>query len=92
MAQETGNNGDEEMQGQRLYLLMWFMSSLEAACYSENNAIVYKKASSEGKMHTSCENIPSVHYAGHRPKDSPATLGSKHGEKERGDDKRPLLT
>lgn len=37
------------MQGQRLYLLMWFVSSLEAACYSENNAVVYKKASSEGK-------------------------------------------
>ncbi len=28
MAQETGNNGDEEMQGQCLYLLKWFMSFL----------------------------------------------------------------
>lgn len=43
------NGGAEEMQGHRLYLLMWFVSSLEAACYSENDAVVYKKASSEGK-------------------------------------------
>ncbi len=68
------------------------MSSLEAACYSENNAIVYKKASSEGKMHTSCENIPSVHYAGHQPKDSPATLGSSIERKREGTTTGPLLT
>lgn len=69
------------MQGQRLYLLTQFVSSLEADCYFENNAIVYEKASSEGQMHTSCENIPSVHYAGQWPIDFLPTLGLMHEEK-----------
>lgn len=61
MAEKKQDKHGKEMQGTVF---------AEVTCKSENNAFVYEKWSRGGKTHTSCENIPYDHYAGHQPKAS----------------------
>lgn len=60
-----GNSRAEEMQGQRLCLLTWLMwlVFLKIMLFNIRNPLVKVNAHS-------CENILSVHYAGHQLKAS----------------------